>query len=154
MRPPAAAEQATDTPTALPGPVKAKLGERAVLPGVALTVTKVEQSDGTDADKPEEGNKFVIVHLTFENTGNERLDVAANEFEFVDSSGVVYNSLENFSSSVDQLVSNEFDSYTLTPGGKLQDKTIIIQLKPDQMQGLQLLFHLDDQHSIQVDLGM
>ncbi len=150
----AAAGQATVTPTALPGPVKAKVGERALLPGVALTVTKVEQSDGTEGDQPQEGNKFLIVHVTFENVSNERLDVNAGQFEFVDSSGVVYNSLENFGMIVDQLVTNRFDRYTLTPGGKLTDKTVIVQLKPDQMQGLQLLFNLDDQHSIQVDLGL
>lgn len=150
----AAEGQATETPTALPGPVKAKLGERAVLPGIALTVTKVEQSNGNDAYQPQEGNKFLIVHVTFENTSNQRLDVNNGQFEFEDSSGVVYNSLENPFNGIDQVVTNKFDHYTLTPGGKLQDKTIIIQLKPDQMQGLQLLFTLDDQNSIQVDLGL
>lgn len=81
-----ATEQATPTPDLTQEPTpepteEAKdgygVGERAEAEGVAVTLTEVEESNGSDFFTPEDGKVFLICHFDIENNSDEELAISS-----------------------------------------------------------------------------
>lgn len=53
------------------------VGERAELDGVAVTLTQVEESEGSSLFTPEEGKIFLLCHFEFENNSDEELSISS-----------------------------------------------------------------------------
>lgn len=62
-------------------------GEKAKLGNGAVTVTKVERSQGGTYDKPKSGKEFVIVSVTINNEGNSNLSYNPFYFKLQNSQG-------------------------------------------------------------------
>lgn len=62
-------------------------GEEATLGNGAITVTKVEKSQGNEWDKPKSGKEFVIVSVTIENKGTDNLSYNPLYFKMQNSQG-------------------------------------------------------------------
>jgi hypothetical protein len=60
--------KATETPTNH----EYKVGDQIKLGEVILTINKVETSEGSQYTKPQEGNQWVNLNMTIENTGNNQ----------------------------------------------------------------------------------
>lgn len=109
-------------------------GEEAILGKGAITVTKVEKSQGTQWDKPKSGKEFVIVHLTIENKGNSNLSYNPFYFKMQNSQG----QQESMTfTTVDQDTS--LQSGELIPGGKVSGTIAFEQPKGDT--GLVLIYN-------------
>lgn len=108
-------------------------GEEAILGKGAITVTKVEKSQGSEWDKPKSGKEFVIVHLTIENKGNSNLSYNPFYFKMQNSQG----QQESMTfTTVDQDTS--LQSGELIPGGKVTGTIAFEQPKGDT--GLVLIY--------------
>ena len=109
-------------------------GEEAMLGKGAITVTKVEKSQGTQWDKPKSGKEFVIVYLTIENKGNSNLSYNPFYFKMQNSQG----QQESMTfTTVDQDTS--LQSGELIPGGKVSGTIAFEQPKGDS--GLILIYN-------------
>ena len=109
-------------------------GEEAILGKGAITVTKVEKSQGTQWDKPKNGKEFVIVYLTIENKGNSNLSYNPFYFKMQNSQG----QQESMTfTTVDQDTS--LQSGELIPGGKVTGTIAFEQPKGDT--GLMLIYN-------------
>lgn len=109
-------------------------GEEAILGKGAITVTKVEKSQGTQWDKPKSGKEFVIVYLTIENKGNSNLSYNPYYFKMQNSQG----QQESMTfTTVDQDTS--LQSGELIPGGKVSGTISFEQPKGDT--GLMLIYN-------------
>lgn len=109
-------------------------GEEAMLGKGAITVTKVEKSQGTQWDKPKSGKEFVIVYLTIENKGNSNLSYNPFYFKIQNSQG----QQESMTfTTVDQDTS--LQSGELIPGGKVSGTIVFEQPKGDS--GLILIYN-------------
>lgn len=62
-------------------------GEEAILGDGAIIVTKVEKSKGKNYDKPATGKEYVIVHVTIENKGKDKLSYNPYDFKMQNSQG-------------------------------------------------------------------
>ena len=150
----APAEPKEPTPTAAPAATVAKVGQRVVKEGIALTVTKVQALDTFGGEAADEGFKWILATVTVENAGNVAVDVGERQFEYVDRDGVVAGDLFNAPSAPGDTGKTVFDHYTLRPGGKAAGKTLPIQIEQERVKGLTLLFTIDESNSISVDLGL
>lgn len=109
-------------------------GEEAILGKGAITITKVEKSQGTQWDKPKSGKEFVIVHLAIENKGNSNLSYNPFYFKMQNSQG----QQESMTfTTVDQDTS--LQSGELIPGGKVSGTIAFEQPKGDS--GLILIYN-------------
>lgn len=109
-------------------------GEEAILGKGAITITKVEKSQGTQWDKPKSGKEFVIVHLSIENKGNSNLSYNPFYFKMQNSQG----QQESMTfTTVDQDTS--LQSGELIPGGKVTGTIAFEQPKGDT--GLVLIYN-------------
>jgi hypothetical protein len=63
--------------------------------GVTLTIGRVETASvikgSTVDEKPGKGNKFVLVHMTFENQSSEKQDIYINNIRLLDSANNSYD---------------------------------------------------------------
>lgn len=109
-------------------------GEEAILGKGAITVTKVEKSQGTQWDKPKSGKEFVIVYLTIENKGNSNLSYNPYYFKMQNSQGQQESMTFTI---VDQDTS--LQSGELIPGGKVSGTIAFEQPKGDT--GLMLIYN-------------
>lgn len=101
-------------------------GEEAILGKGAITVTKVEKSQGTQWDKPKSGKEFVIVYLTVENKGNSNLSYNPFYFKMQNSQG----QQESMTfTTIDQ--DTALQSGELIPGGKVSGTITFEQPKGD-----------------------
>ncbi len=148
------AKAATPTPTAAPGSKTGRVGQRIVAGGVALTVTKAQALDTFGGEKAETGNTWVVATVTVENTSNERVSVEWSQFEYVDKDGSVVDGLLNGPSAPGTTGKDVMDYHELLPKGKLTNKTLPIQMEKTLLKGLQLLFTIDDENSIIINLGL
>lgn len=62
-------------------------GEEARLGNGAITVTEVKKSNGNSWDKPQTGKEFIIVNITIENKGNDKLSYNPFYFKLQNSQG-------------------------------------------------------------------
>lgn len=109
-------------------------GEEATLGSGAITVTKVEKSQGSTYDKPKSGKEFVIVHLTIENKGTSNLSYNPYYFKMQNSNG----QQENITFTT---VNNDtaLESGELVPGGKVTGTITFEEPKGDT--GLTLIYN-------------
>ena len=108
-------------------------GEEAILGNGAITVTKVEKSNGSQYDKPKAGKEYVIVHLTIENKGEKNLSYNPYYFKMQNSQGQQEN--ETFT-IIDQDTS--LQSGELVAGGKVSGTIVFEEPKDDT--GLTLIY--------------
>lgn len=108
-------------------------GEEAILGNGAITVTKVEKSNGSEYDKPKAGKEYVIVHLTIENKGEKNLSYNPYYFKMQNSQGQQEN--ETFT-IIDQDTS--LQSGELVAGGKVSGTIVFEEPKDDT--GLTLIY--------------
>lgn len=101
-------------------------GEEAIIGNTAITVTNVEKSQGSTYDKPKSGKEFVIVHLTIENKGNEKLSYNPLYFEMQNSQGQQESTTFT---TVDQ--DTALQSGELISGGKISGTITFEQPKND-----------------------
>ncbi len=101
-------------------------GEEAVLGNGAITVTKVEKSQGSQFDKPKTGKEFVIVHVTIENKGNSNLSYNPYYFKMQNSQGQQESTTFTTIDKDTALHSGE-----LIPGGKISGTITFEQPKED-----------------------
>lgn len=107
------------SPTASTGGTTTKTeynqGEEAILGDGAITVTKVERSQGSEYDKPASGKEYVIVHVKIENKGNENLSYNPYYFKMQNSQGQQENTTFT---TIDQ--DTALNSGELIPGGTVE----------------------------------
>ncbi len=89
-------------------------GEEARLGNGAITINKVEKSQGNTYDKPKSGKEFVIVYLTIENKGNSNLSYNPFYFKMQNSQGQQEDTTFTVIDNDTALHSGE-----LIPGGKI-----------------------------------
>ncbi len=142
----------TETPLA---PTKTvKKGERVTVGGAAITVTKVELTDGPGAMKADPGNKWLVAHVDLENVGTDPLDIYYAQFEFMGKDGVLYDNLGNDQGDPTAFSPDSLDAFTLQPGDKATNKLVYIQIDPATAPGMGLIFLYDEQNVLKVDLGL
>lgn len=100
--------------SAIPAPV-VKVGERAVLDGMALTVTRFQDpfTPGSNVGQPAAGSRFVAVDVTIEDIGSQPITYNAFYFKMADSQSREY--AVTFTS-----VPGQLNSGNLKPGEKVQ----------------------------------
>lgn len=148
------AKTPTRTPTAAPTASVAKVGQRVVLQGIALTVTKVDKLDTYGGRKADAGNSWVIATVTVENTSNAKVTVEQEQFDYVDVDGAAVSGMLNGPSAPGNTGATVMAYSTLNPGGKVANKTLPIQMDKGLLKGLTLEYTIDDEHTIAVDLGL
>lgn len=77
-----------------------KVGETADIKGVQVTLVSVEQSDGSQYNKPADGKKFVI--LEFEIANNSKSDIAVSSIISFDTYCDDYSINQNFSAQLEK----------------------------------------------------
>lgn len=107
--------------------------ETIELKGMHLNVTKVERSNGSDFDKPKEGNEFVIVSVKIQNKGTEKLDYNPFYFKIQNSKGQITD--ESFT-TINQ--DTALNSGELAPNGEVTGTLAFEAPKGDK--GLKLLY--------------
>lgn len=109
-------------------------GEEAILGKGAITVTKVQKSQGTQYDKPKSGKEFVIVYVTIENKGSSNLSYNPYYFKMQNSQGQQESRTFTIVDNDTSLQSGE-----LIPGGKVSGTIVFEQPKGDT--GLVLIYN-------------
>ena len=109
-------------------------GEEAILENGAITVTKVERSQGNTFDKPKEGKEYVIVTVNIENKGKNNLSYNPWYFKLQNSQGqqesMTFTTIDKDTS---------LQSGELIPGGKVTGTVTFEQPKGDA--GLILIYN-------------
>lgn len=114
--------------------VECNQGEVGILGDSAVTVTKVEKSQGNSWNNPSSGKEFVIVYVTIENRGNSNLSYNPYDFKMQNSQG----QQESMTfTTIDQ--DTELNSGELIPGGKISGTITFEQPKGDT--GLTLIYN-------------
>ena len=131
-----------------------KVGQRVVLQGLAITVTKAQSADTLQGKLADAGYVWVVTTVTVENVSNDRVTVQEEQFDYVDKSGSVAQGMLNGSSSPGTLEKDVFAFHALIPGGKVENRVLPIQLKKELLSGLQLLFTIDKANILKWDLGL
>ena len=65
------------------------VGEEVKLNDNKLIVNRVEKSNGSDFDKPQDGNEFVIVNVTISNDGTDEITYNPYDFEMQNAQGQI-----------------------------------------------------------------
>lgn len=110
------------------------VGEEAILGDGAITVTNVEKSQGSQYDKPQSGKEFVIVSVTIENKGQDKLSYNPYYFKMQNSQGQQEDVTISTVNSDTALSSGE-----LISGGKVSG-TLIFE-EPTGDTGLALIYN-------------
>lgn len=90
------------------------INDKVEFEGRVLEVTNVEQSNGTDFDKPKDGKEYVIVHVTIENNSDEEVSYNPYDFKMQNSQGQIESKTFTIVDSDTALSSGD-----LAPGGKV-----------------------------------
>ena len=109
-------------------------GEEAILGDGAITVTKVERSQGSEYDKPASGKEYVIVHVKIENKGNDNLSYNPYYFKMQNSQGQQENTTFT---TIDQ--DTALNSGELIPGGTVEGTLVFEETIGDT--GLILIYN-------------
>lgn len=107
--------------------VECNQGETGILGDGAITVTKVERSQGNEWDKPKSGKEFVIVTVSIENKGKDKLSYNPFDFKLQNSQG---QQEEQAFTTIDNDTS--LQSGELIPGGKVSGTIAFEQPKDDK----------------------
>lgn len=150
----AAAQKSAQTPTAQPTPSVAKVGQRVVSEGLAITINQVQKASTLQGQEASAGMVFIVTSVTIENVSNKRLTVEESQFEYVDKDGSVLGGLMNAPSAPGTMGKDVLGYHELLPNGKLVNKLLPAVIEQGLVPGLQLLFTIDDSHSIMWNLGL
>lgn len=102
-------------------------GEKAVLGDSQITVTGVKRSQGSEWDKPKSGKEFVIVTVTIENKGKDKLSYNPLYFKLQNSQGQQENMAITTVNNDTALASGE-----LVAGGKVSGSVAFETTKGDK----------------------
>ncbi|MEO2074835.1 MAG: DUF4352 domain-containing protein [Bacillus sp. (in: firmicutes)] len=109
------------------------VGEAVQLGKNVLTVTKVEKSNGTEFDTPQQGKEYVIVTVQIQNAGDQNISYNPFDFKIANSQGQIQDMGFTTVNSDTSLQSGE-----LAPGGSVSG-TIAFE-EPVGDTGLQLQY--------------
>jgi hypothetical protein len=109
------------------------VGEAVQLGKNVLTVTKVEKSNGTEFDTPQQGKEYVIVTVQIQNAGDQNISYNPFDFKIANSQGQIRDMGFTTVNSDTSLQSGE-----LAPGGSVSG-TIAFE-EPVGDIGLQLQY--------------
>lgn len=111
-----------------PGPVEQEFGinDAVKLGDHVLTVTEVEMSEGTQFDKPKDGQEYVIVTVKIENNGDDNISYNPLDFKMSNSNGQIERQSFTIVDSDTSLSSGE-----LSPGGNVSGTIVFEQPKDD-----------------------
>lgn len=109
------------------------VGEAMQLGKNVLTVTKVEKSNGTEFDTPQQGKEYVIVTVQIQNAGDQNISYNPFDFKMANSQGQIQDMGFTTVNSDTSLQSGE-----LAPGGSVSG-TIAFE-EPVGDTGLQLQY--------------
>lgn len=109
------------------------VGEQIKLGDTILTVIKVDKSAGSEWDKPQSGNEFIIVHVKVENAGDGNISYNPFDYKLKNSNGQItdqtFTTIDNDTS---------LSSGQLAPGGVVEG-TIPFEA-PVGDAGIQLIY--------------
>ncbi len=108
-------------------------GDVATLGDSAVKVTKVEKSQGNDWDKPKSGKEFVIITVSIENKGKNKLSYNPYDFKLQNSQGQQESIAFTTTNNDTALSSGE-----LVAGGKVSGTIAFETTKGDK--GLSLIY--------------
>lgn len=108
-------------------------GDAATLGDGVIKVTKVEKSQGNDWDKPKSGKEFVIITVSIENKGKNKLSYNPYDFKLQNSQGQQESITFTTINSDTSLSSGE-----LVAGGKVSGTIAFETTKGDK--GLSLIY--------------
>lgn len=109
------------------------VGEAVQLGKNVLTVTKVEKSNGTEFDTPQQGKEYIIVTVQIQNAGDQNISYNPFDFKMANSQGQIEDMGFTTVDSDTSLQSGE-----LAPGGSVSG-TIAFE-EPVGDTGLQLQY--------------
>ncbi len=109
-------------------------GEEAILGDGAITVTKVERSQGGQFDKPASGKEYVIVHVKITNKGKDNLSYNPFYFKMQNSQGQQESTTFT---TIDQ--DTALNSGELIPGGTVEGTLVFEETIGDT--GLVLIYN-------------
>lgn len=150
----AAQGAATPTPPVVATSTSSRVGQRVVKDVFALTVTKVDVLDTFGGQQADPDHKWVIATVTIENVSKGRTTVDYSNFDYVDRDGGVMGGILNGPSAPGTTGKDVLAYTTLTAGGKVQNKIILAQVRKSDLAGMRLLFTIDTDIEIVIDLGI
>jgi hypothetical protein len=139
--------QSEQKPDESPENQEFKVGETIQMGDYKLTVNEVKKSSGGDFDKPKDGMEFVIVKVTIENAGKEKISYNPFDFKMANSQGQITD--QTFT-TIDS--STHLNSGELAPGGKVSGTIPFEQPKGDNKLQLQYQPNFWSDKTIKVNL--
>ncbi|HOG46880.1 MAG TPA: DUF4352 domain-containing protein, partial [Anaerolineae bacterium] len=121
-----------------------RLGEEVVSGSLAITVNGYESHGGPAGYESGAGRSWMVAYVTVENVGRADVQLYAEQFDFVDAEGGVYNELWNAASVWDDAAPHVLEYHKLAPGDRLEDKVVIIQIEDELIPELKLRYRADD----------
>lgn len=89
-----------------------KIGQAIKINDISMVIDKIEISNGTKTDRPDEGTEYLIVTVTIKNGNKSKIHYDDNDFQIQDSSGGINNSVITTMNAY-----QTFKSGTLPPNG-------------------------------------
>ena len=92
-----------------------KIGQTVKINDISMAIDKIEISDGTKTDRPDEGTEYLIVTVTIKNGSKSKRHYDYTDFQIQNSSGSVNNSVITTIDAYQTLKSG-----TLAPNGDVK----------------------------------
>ena len=89
-----------------------KIGQTVKINDISMVIDKIEISNGTKTDRPDEGTEYLIVTVTIKNGSKSKIRYDNDDFQIQDSGGGVNNSVVTTIDAYQTLKSG-----TLAPNG-------------------------------------
>ena len=70
-----------------------KVGETVNINGISMKINKIEISNGTTEDSPDEGTEYLIVTLTVRNVRKSKISYDGDDFQIQDAKGQINDSV-------------------------------------------------------------
>lgn len=128
-----------------------KVGDTFSVDDLQLTVNNVADIEPTEFTKPMDGNKFIVVSITFENNGTSDKLVNSGDFKVLGPDGTQYS--QSIEASFASNLESKFES--LMPGAKVTGSAFF-EIPKDQ-KGFKMYFKPSfsfDNTIVEIDLGI
>lgn len=126
------------------------VGDSIKKDGKVVTVTKVKRSQGTEMDKPDKGNEYVIVSVKIANKGEEKISYNPFNYSLKNAQGQIN---DQAMALIDQ--DTHLNSGKLAPGGKVSGTIVFQAPKKSTNKDLTLIIkgNMFSSEGIKVNLG-
>lgn len=128
-----------------------KVGDTFSVDDLQLTINNLADVEPNEFIKPKDGNKFIVVNITFENKGTRDKFVNSTDFKVLGPDGTQYS----FSGEAAVASNMEFKIESLMPGAKVTGSAFF-EIPKDQT-GFKMYFKPSfslDNTSVEIDLGI